>query len=56
MPRSGIYAAARAMKDPDTKAALLDMAARYMELAQDAHVAGLVEEAALLSTKKANPS
>jgi hypothetical protein len=49
-------AAARAMKDNDAKAALLDMAARYMELAQqDTHIAGLVEHSELLTTKKSNP-
>jgi len=48
-------AAARAMKDPAGKAALLDMAARYMELAQqDTHVAGSVEEAELLRTRRSD--
>ena len=48
-------AAARVMKDPAGKAALLDMAARYMELAQqDTHIAGLVEEAELGKAGKSN--
>jgi hypothetical protein len=42
-------AAARAMKDPDRKAALIDMAARYMELAQQD--TGSVDESELLRTK-----
>jgi hypothetical protein len=42
-------AAARALTDPKAKTALIDMASRYMELAQqDTRIAGLVEEAELL--------
>jgi len=42
-------AAARAMSDPDAKSAFIDMATRYMELAQqDRRIADLVQEADLL--------
>jgi hypothetical protein len=42
-------AAARAMNDPDAKSAFIDMATRYMELAQqDKRIADLVKEAELL--------
>jgi hypothetical protein len=39
-------AAARAMKDPAARSTLIDLAARYVELAQqDKHIAALVEKA-----------
>jgi hypothetical protein len=41
--------AARALTDPKAKSALIDMASRYMELAQqDRRIADLVQEAELL--------
>jgi hypothetical protein len=47
-------AAARMMSDPSAKSALIDMASRYMELAQqDKRIAGLVEKANLLSQESA---
>jgi len=43
-------AAARMMSDPKAKSALIDMASRYMELAQqDKRIADLVDKANLLS-------
>jgi len=52
-------ASARRLKDPTAKSTLIDMAARYMELAQqDKRIADLVEEAELLkehSTKNSKP-
>jgi hypothetical protein len=39
-------AAARALNDPAARSSLIDLAARYIELAQqDKHIAALVEEA-----------
>jgi len=47
------------LKDPTAKSTLIDMAARYMELAQqDKRIADLVEEAEQLkeqSTKNSKP-
>jgi hypothetical protein len=52
-------ASARRLKDPTAKSTLIDMAARYMELAQqDKRIADLVEEAEQLkeqSTKNSKP-
>jgi len=50
----GYLAAARMMSDPTAKSALIDMASRYMELAQqDKRIADLVDKANLLSQESA---